>query len=365
VAQKRGFSFSISRHYDKVIVVVVLGALLASLFILARTVAKHKDQQRSYETGVRTMQPKFDHMASLPTAPYDALVQNLYRPETVQASATDSGLFVPQRRVWCVVCMKPIPITATNCPFCGSEQPLISNPTNELRDSEGKGIPDTWRTKYFNHPDARAEDHSRAQDDADGNGFSNLQKYQAGNDPHDPKDHPDLMEILHCKEIATKPYPFVFTGASIMPGGSFRLTFNMKGEDNRTYFTKKGDEIGKTGLFYSNCVQKTETVQDPIVGHKIVTRFEALLFRPADGKTFVLLDNDPHAMMEQEVVLTLSAFGKTTEYRASANGLLDLEDQKYRVAVNIGVDDKPISVVLENILTGRKSPPLSIGSGSP
>ena len=50
-------------------------------------------------------------------------------------------------------------------------------------DSEGAGIPDWWRQKYFGHVDARVGDLSRASDDADGDGKTNLQEYIFGTDP--------------------------------------------------------------------------------------------------------------------------------------------------------------------------------------
>jgi Tol biopolymer transport system component len=53
-------------------------------------------------------------------------------------------------------------------------------------DSDGDGIPDLWMMHYFGHPTGQASDLSLAQDDADGNGMSNLEKFLAGLDPTDP-----------------------------------------------------------------------------------------------------------------------------------------------------------------------------------
>jgi hypothetical protein len=55
-----------------------------------------------------------------------------------------------------------------------------------LVDSDGDGIPDWWMMKYFGHPTGQTNDLSLAQDDADGTGMSNLQKYIAGLNPLDP-----------------------------------------------------------------------------------------------------------------------------------------------------------------------------------
>jgi hypothetical protein len=53
-------------------------------------------------------------------------------------------------------------------------------------DSDGDGIPDNWMMQYFGHATGQAGDLSRAQDDADGDGVSNLAEYLAGTSPKDP-----------------------------------------------------------------------------------------------------------------------------------------------------------------------------------
>ena len=174
---------------------------------------------------------------------------------------------------------------------------------------------------------------------------------------------PELTALLCYKDFTPHPFPFVFMSANKMPDGSLQLTFNMKGpEAGRMYFVKRGEAIGRTGLIYSNCVQKSERELDPKMGVAItVDHYDATVFRPADGKIFKLRDNENHAVMEQEIVMTLTIGSKTTEYRVSAGGILELDGQKYKVDVNLGVDGKPVSVVLENVLTGRKS---TVSTGS-
>jgi len=53
-------------------------------------------------------------------------------------------------------------------------------------DSDGDGIPDWWMNLHFGHPTGKAYDHSRAQDDPDGDGMSNLKEYLSGTDPLNP-----------------------------------------------------------------------------------------------------------------------------------------------------------------------------------
>jgi Tol biopolymer transport system component len=53
-------------------------------------------------------------------------------------------------------------------------------------DSDSDGIPDWWMLQFFGHPTGQAADHSRAQDDFDGDGMANLQEFLAGTDPTNP-----------------------------------------------------------------------------------------------------------------------------------------------------------------------------------
>ena len=50
-------------------------------------------------------------------------------------------------------------------------------------DTDSDGIPDWWMLQYFGHPTAQANDLSRAQDDPDGDGLTNLQEFQAARNP--------------------------------------------------------------------------------------------------------------------------------------------------------------------------------------
>jgi hypothetical protein len=61
-----------------------------------------------------------------------------------------------------------------------------TNTVNVMVDSDGDGIPDWWMNQYFGHPTGQAADKSRANDDADGDGMTNLQEFLAGTNPTEP-----------------------------------------------------------------------------------------------------------------------------------------------------------------------------------
>lgn len=60
---------------------------------------------------------------------------------------------------------------------------VFSSAVSFAIDSDDDGIPDWWTAKYFGHPTGEAADESRAQDDADGDGLTNLEEYFLGTDP--------------------------------------------------------------------------------------------------------------------------------------------------------------------------------------
>jgi hypothetical protein len=119
------------------------------------------------------------HVAATGTAP---LAYQWYLNNSLLDSATDSSLA----------------LTPADVSQAGTYQVVITNSVGMVAsapavlkvigaDSDGDGIPDSWMMQYFGHPTGLASDHSRAQDDADGDGMTNLQEYLAGTDPLDPQ----------------------------------------------------------------------------------------------------------------------------------------------------------------------------------
>jgi sugar lactone lactonase YvrE len=106
-------------------------------------------------------------------------------------------------------------------------------------DFDSDGIPGWWLQQYFGHPDGETGDHSLAGDDADGDGFSNLQEYQNDTDPTDfyngespglkilsGKDQagnydsflplPLLVQVTGVDSISNAPITFVVTNGTAL-----------------------------------------------------------------------------------------------------------------------------------------------------
>jgi autotransporter-associated beta strand protein len=73
-------------------------------------------------------------------------------------------------------------------------------------DTDVDGIPDSWMITYFGHPTGEAADNSRAQDDADNDGLTNLREFQEGTDPKDSdSDNDNLTDGAEVNTHASKP----------------------------------------------------------------------------------------------------------------------------------------------------------------
>ncbi len=85
-------------------------------------------------------------------------------------------------------------------------------------DSDGDGIPDWWMMKYFGHPTGLAGDNSRAQDDADGDGFTNLAEFLTGSNPTDPQSYLQIEISSPGSQSITMTWPAV-------PGKSYQVQY--------------------------------------------------------------------------------------------------------------------------------------------
>ncbi len=74
-------------------------------------------------------------------------------------------------------------VSATATDPLGNTSEFSAVRTVTSTDNGADGLPDAWMLANFGHIDPRANDLSRANDDADGDGLTNLQEFMAGTDP--------------------------------------------------------------------------------------------------------------------------------------------------------------------------------------
>ena len=340
----------IVRHYDKLIVVVVLIGLAVSLFYLTSAAGPACEREEAnYKRQLQSLKPTSSGLEAIDMSSYETAVRQTRDPlQLGLPDAEQAGFLSPERRLICTVkeCQKLIPFKASECPFCGGAQPKFDVDNPEL-DSDGDGIPDRVEIALGLNPNDPAD----ALGDMDGDGFSNLEEYKAGTDPKDPKSHPALVVLLRVKELRGKRLPLLFSAVNQMPDGA-QLVFNQIGQTQRTYWVREGDKIGDTGYVVGALTAKSEERENPnMPGIKQKMDVSTVVVkRLSDNKEVTLTINDKSVKItdvEAVIVLPLD----NTEYTVVEGGSLKVREETYRV---LSVDSVKTTVMIENEATGQQ-----------
>jgi hypothetical protein len=276
---KRNF---VMAHYDKIIVVGVLLALLLSLGILINLSSSQRATESKFEADLNALSPKYEKSGETDPSLYNAAMARLAKPYVIPESG--NNLLIACERVACINCQRPIPFEADVCPYCDATQPPEDG-TNAGWDSDGDGMPDEWENKYGLNP----LDPSDAHGDLDGDLFSNLEEFLAGTDPADPKSHPPYINYLKVEEINAIPFPFRLQSRTKMGENySFQLNSSL---ESRTHFVKIGDKLNKTDFKAVSHTNRMVTIKAPGVPDR---RSEVAVLIVSDGKdTLELVQGAP------------------------------------------------------------------------
>lgn len=357
MARTQGFGALLQRHYDKIVALVALLALLVSVLHLVTSGARHRAEESDYASRLDGLKPQFPVATPVSLQAYSNAMNVLRRPFRIPVDPErPAGFFVPESRVWCVACRRPIPRVATNCPYaeCAAIQPREATDA-EGYDGDGGGIPDKDELRYGLNPSDPADDVA----DSDGDGFNNLEEHQAGTDPADSKSHPDLAAMLRVAEIVATRLPLMFMGAITMPDGRHRCQINLKpagAAETVTFFVTEGEQIGNTEFKLLRYSEKVERRPDPMMGGR-ERDFVSKQIVVARGKKEIVLPEGKEAVdTDYKIKLTLPRNNAT--YDLTAESDFELGDDRWRV---ISVDSVAHTVVLRNDadrreLTVPKSP---------
>jgi len=339
----------ISQNYDKLILVIVLVALLGSALFLFMQI----DSKRKELTEARWEQSSAPPKEAVPIdlTSYDTQLSALDHPFSM--SIRSNRMMISELRVSCIECYKPIEFNATICPFCKAKQPKVLNPTEV--DSDADGIPDMVEEKEGLDPLDAAD----ADADRDGDGFSNLEEYQAKSDMSDKESFPPPPAKLRLIRVGTRPFKLRFQGAAKLPDGTVRYQLNLRTLE-QTFFAQLGEKI--------EGFEVIEYLPDAPNGPTLVLKKGDSIIRLVKGKpvtkselvaAIISLIDSQRQRVKNGDIITMKGF-KYEVIDIRRNGVL-IRDEKTNKQTLIG----RLSESEKEVLRGRQSASREAESGRP
>jgi hypothetical protein len=319
----RGKKDWLKEHYEKVILLVAMVALLFSSVHLVQHIQANKNDAA---LSLARVNLKGSPVSLKDTVAFDDVLGQARAVATAPLEVSPHTV-ISEMRVSCIKCGRPIPYEAAACPFCLAEQPEPDD--SDKRDTDGDGLPDLWELDMG----LNAQDPSDAHQDLDGDGFTNSEEFQAGTDPRDPNDFPD--PIVKLRVLGIRPVPFVlrFVGTSTFGDGTLRYQLNLQTLE-RTYFARLNEVI--LGYKVAQYQEKGRG------GHETLT-----MVRQSDQRPVELLKGRP--VTEQELAIRFVCLLDRAPLPVQRlNDVFSHRGVEYKV-----VDIRRESVVIQNGKTGK------------
>lgn len=326
-------------HYDKIIAFLVLFFLLGSLIHLAvRIGAMHSDKQK-FEQEIGSYKPKHPDVNPVDTKIFSDVMDGIENPVQLSCSGwTNKMMFVPDRRVWCVDCKKPIPFSIAKCSFCGAVNP---DPANDpLRDADKDGLLDEWEKKHG----LSSADPSDAEKDLDGDGFSNIEEFMSkpSTDPADAKSHPSITAKLRLLAVTRDPFKLKFRSVMKNPDESLNFGLNLNTNNvTRTHFAKLGQDIKGEGFKLVKYEPKMEKKNIPGVG---IREVDVSILTLQRGDKLIPLVKDRDVAWDEFTAKLLFTVNESNIVVKVGN-ILDLKNEKFEVKK---IDSEKESILLKD-----------------
>lgn len=322
----KGLLQKILKHYDKLIALMVLVGLIGTLVYLAVRVGMIQAEQRKFDRAIAAMVPAHEKVDKVDTSVYERELKAIQEPLQLDHQSWSNHMFVPEERVMCVDCRRPIPKDAEICPFCDYKQP-VEKELKEDYDGDEDGIWDTWERAHG----LDARDSKDAELDPDGDGFSNFAEFSADpqTDPQDPKSYPPPEAELRLVRIVPDPFKLRFKGSSTMPDGSVKFQINLRG-NIRTYFAKLGEDVEGFKL------EKYESKEEDSEVGGIKRKKDVSILTLKRGDRLIPLVRGEDIMYSEYIAHLLFALDGT-KFQKRIHEKLVLKEQEYEVmSIDIG-----------------------------
>ena len=337
---KKGNGNFFTQHYEWIALAVAVVALaLAAVFFMN---AIGEDGEASAAEEIRRIDARKSDASGVAQADmslYQILMRTTKAPTQVgDVDPKGYSFLASARRVFCALpdCHAPIPPDSKVCPVCNKEQPEEAKPEVVL-DADEDGLPDEWERRVGLSP----SNPNDADEDLDGDGFTNREEFEAGTDPSDRHSHPDYLDSLKLKlPLKQTTLPFYLRAYRPTPSGT-RLEFFNPSEKNdyggrgNVYSVFVNEEIGSTGFIAKSFEQKESTVKIAGGGgatRKVDSSF-AIVERKSDGKQIKVVVSGAkpkRAAVDVQATLVYER-GDVKEFSVVPSGKISLNGNEYVV----------------------------------
>lgn len=377
----------LAAHWDYLVVAAGLVALaLAIVFLLQVIAVTPEEAQSSYRASLesRIQSVKKKTVVPVDRALMDAALKGVEKPPQLAPFDPKKGSFLSSESlVFCQkgdadskqsACGRPIPMGSEVCPYCKMKQNVVKIEA----DTDHDGIPNDWEVKFGLNPN----DPSDAMKDADGDGFTNSEEYQANTDPKDKASHPDYLNFLALNgQIEDTRLDFYFKLWQPIPNG-YRFTFQrlVKTSKNAqsTYSAMMNTEIATTDIEEKNrdksgwkvigFDKKEESIKVP--GSNIAKKIDSSkveIERLSDGKKIKLTLASPElrrldkkgyearifTALESRIELVWNRGKGKTLKNIAEGSTFELNERKYRVT-KLAKTDSGCEVTVLDLATQKE-----------
>lgn len=292
----------------------------------------------AFQSWLQGLRPKNPRAAVVDATLYEQARQSIESPLQLAIPGDDSGgaiwLFVPETRFNCRECRHPVGIDEETCPFCNAP---VTEPEDEPFDHDEDGMFSDWERQYGFDP----FDASDAQKDFDGDGYTNLEEYQAKTNPRDANDRPPAVKRMQLVDIQGTKFGLRFNSRVRTGSGyKFGLNYRLPSGEIRTDFVRIGDTI--EGFKIESYEQKSEPAEPPAMGNVDVS--ELVLLAPR-GDRIILIKDKAKLHVELVAILRLELRGEEQRFEVRKGDPLEVDGRAYEV---INVDDRERLVVIKS-----------------
>ena len=352
-------------HWDLLLAGAGLALLIVSAVVFAgRLGMSPEDGAMRCEMRLKAAKPAHEGVPAADMTLFQAVFRTAKAPPTMMEVDARKGSFLAsEARIVCKAekdavgkdgkpvkgCGRPIPITSTNCLYCG-----VLQDTGVTKEEEGVKRMREWSARYgvdlVKKPDA----------DTDKDGFTDMEEYEftqnggTTSDPKDPNSHPDYLDSLFVDGAMKQTLlPFYLQTVTPVPNGwrfNFRDTKRKNTYGNAmVYSVLKGEEIGKTGFSAVSYTVKSEERVVPGSKGKLKKKVDvstAELVRKSDGKKLVVGANERRVPVDTQVNLVFRRGGEK-HFTVKEGEEIELFSRKYKIVSFGGSTDSPEVKVLD------------------